>query len=119
MIAGRMMERLRVLRPVSPADELGAYEAGILAGGQAIPARWEEVGVIHAERVRMSGRRSLEVGEQFADLSAQWNIRDTHDVRPNWRVADLRGGGDVYDVVTIIPNRARGMLTLICEKANL
>lgn len=74
-------------------------------------------GTARAERVKLTGVRSDEVGEHFPDYSVRFNIRDAHVVEENWRVRQL--GGYEYTVTNIIPNRDRGMLTLICERVNL
>lgn len=106
MRAGSLKYRLRLLKPVyADTDGFGAK-----------PTVWTPTVTIHAERVKASGRRTLELGEQFADYHVEFNIRDAHKVRENWKVEEL--GGYVYNVVNVIPNRDRGMLTLICERDN-
>ena len=96
---------LDLLEPVKSVNRFGEQEE-----------RFEPRGRAHAERVKMTGRLSLEVGEGFPDYSVRWNIRDVHRVRENWRVQHL--GGYLYSVTNIIPNRDRGMLTLVCERVN-
>lgn len=106
MIAGRMKYRLRLLKPAVEVDNFGEETPDFV-----------EVGVIHAERVKISGQRSDEVGEHFPDYRAEFNIRDVHPVGENWRVEQL--GGYLYTVTNIIPNIDRGMKTLICDRVNL
>lgn len=105
MIAGRMRYRLRVERPEIVIDEYHAEST-----------RWVEVGVIWAERVKNTGYRHDEVGEHFSDHRAEYNVRIQHDVRANWRIEEV--GGLRYTVTATIPNRERGMLTLVCERLN-
>jgi len=71
---------------------------------------------VHAERVRISGRRSEEVREHFPDYSVRYNIRNQNEVDENWRVQEV--GGHLYTVTNIEPYKNRGMLQLICERVN-
>ena len=71
---------------------------------------------IHAERVKLSGMRKEEVGEHFPDYSVEFNVRDSHPIEENWRLQQL--GGHIYTITNIIPNRDRGMNTLICSRVN-
>lgn len=105
MIAGRMQYRLRVERPEVIVDEFHSEST-----------RWVEVGVIWAERVKASAYRHDEVGEHFPDHKAEYNVRMQHRVQENWHVEEI--GGLRYIVTAVIPNRARGMLTLVCERLN-
>lgn len=105
MQAGRMKSKIELLKPVSVANGYG--ETSI----EYVPTQ-----TVYAERVKMIGRRSDEVGEHFPDYSAQWNIRDAHEVDENWRVKEHNG--HLYTVTNIVPNPDRGMLTLICERVN-
>lgn len=106
MQAGRMKYKLVLLKPASDGDGFG----------EETP-RYTEYRTVWAERVKTSGSRSEEVGEHFPDYRAEFNIRDAHPVQENWRVKQL--GGYEYTVTNIIPNRDRGMQTLICERVNL
>lgn len=105
MMAGRMRSRLRLMRPETERDRFGSEKTV-----------WTPVGTVWAERVRLTGRRREELGEHFPDYSAEFNIRDAHDVDDNWRVEEL--GGHLYTVTNTVPNRGRGMLTLVCERVN-
>lgn len=105
MKAGGMRYKLRILRP--------DVEIGELGGERPV---WVPTAVAHAERVKMNGSYGLEVGERFPSYKTEWNIRDAHTVKENWRVEQL--GGHLYTVVNITPNRERGMLTLTCERVN-
>lgn len=106
MQAGRMRYRLELLEPVKSVSGSGACAEAYVPRGTA-----------HAERVRMSGRRVEEVGEHFADYHVEFNVRDAHPVRDGWRVRQL--GGDLYAVTNVVPNRERGMLTLVCDRVNV
>lgn len=105
MIAGRMKYKLMLLKPEVMRNKFGEATAS-----------YTEFRTIWAERVKASGSRSDEVGEHFPDFRAEFNIRDAHPVRENWRVRQL--GGYEFNVVAVIPNLDRGMLTLICERVN-
>lgn len=105
MRAGSLKHKLRILRPGYVTDKFGGKRS-----------TWTETAVVHAERVRMSGRRKLQDGELSPDYFVEWNIRDAHEVHENWRVEQL--GGNLYTVTYIIPNYDRGYLTLVCDKVN-
>lgn len=105
MQAGRMKYKLVLLKPAGDADGFGEETPG-----------YTEFRTVAAERVKVSGNRSEEVGEHFPDYRAEFNIRDAHPVKENWRVRQL--GGYEYTVTNIIPNLDRGMLTLVCDRVN-
>lgn len=100
-----MKYRLKVYEPVSDANGFG----------EETPT-YRHFRTINAERVKATGNRSEEVGEHFPDYRAEFNIRDAHPVKENWRVEQM--GGYLYTVTNIIPNLDRGMKTLICERVN-
>lgn len=100
-----MKYKLELLKPVDGGD----------AFGEETP-EFVRFRTVAAERVKMSGNRSDEVGEHFPDYRVEFNIRDAHPVKENWRVRQL--GGYEYIVTNIIPNIDRGMQTLICERLN-
>lgn len=106
MQAGRMKYRLVLMEPTADGDGFG----------EETPT-FKELRTVAAERVKVNGNRSEEVGEHFPDYRAEFNIRDAHPVKENWRVRQL--GGYEYTVTNIIPNLDRGMKTLICERVNL
>ena len=106
MQAGRMRYRLKTFEPVSDTDQWG----------DEAPKDYVERNTIHAERVKLSGNRSEEVGEHFPDYRVEFNIRDAHPVKELWRVEQL--GGYLYTVTNVIPNIDRGMKTLVCERVN-
>lgn len=105
MRAGAMRERLQVLQPFQDVDHFGAEKT-----------EYKLVNTIHAERVKYKGWRSELVGEHFPDYSVEFNIRDAHEIKEHWRVQHV--GGYLYDVLNIIPNVERGMLTLVCGRVN-
>ncbi len=106
MQAGRMKYRIELLEPYITANTFGEEAES-----------FRTFRVVNAERVKMSGRRSDEVGEHFPDYSVAFNIRDVHPIKENWRIRQL--GGYEYIVTNIIPNIDRGMKTLICERLNV
>lgn len=105
MRAGAMKYRLKVFQPQAVVSGFG---------DESEP--FEYIKTIWAERVKLSGNRSIEVSEQFASYNAEFNIRDIHKIKEGWRVEQL--GGNLYDVTNIIPNIDRGMLTLQCVRVN-
>lgn len=105
MIAGRMRYRLRVYRPESSNSGFGRG---------AVKYSFEKV--IWAERETISGSRSVEAGEVFADYRVTFKVRDAHAVCEGWRVEER--GGRLYEVTNVIPNIARGMKVLRCERVN-
>jgi len=105
MRTGGMRHRLTPLKPVRTTNAYGE-ETTV----------WEEQPAIHAERVKLSGRRVEVVAEHFPDYSAQYNIRAVHDVEENWRVKEH--GGHLYEITNITPNIERGYKTLFCERVN-
>lgn len=85
-------------------------------GYGAESVHYEPTRVAYAEQVRHTARLHNEVGEHFPDHSTEYNVRDGHEVGENWRVRELHGL--LYTVTAIIPNKARGFVTLICERVN-
>lgn len=105
MIAGRMKYRLTLLEPKTVTNDFGEEAT-----------TYTETRTVHAERVKLSGSRSEEVGEHFPDYRTEFNIRDVHPVAENWRVQQL--GGYLYTVTNIVPNLDKGYKTLICVRVN-
>ena len=105
MRAGDMKYRLQLLEPVTVTDRFGEESTD-----------YQPTRIIHAERVKLSGNRSEEVGEHFPDYRVEFRIRDAHPVDENWRVQQL--GGYLYTVTNIVPNVDRGMKTLVCTRVN-
>lgn len=105
MIAGRMKYRLTLLEPKTVTNDFGEEAT-----------TYTETRTVHAERVKLSGSRSEEVGEHFPDYRTEFNIRDVHPVAENWRIQQL--GGYLYTVTNIVPNLDKGYKTLICVRVN-
>ena len=105
MIAGRMKYMLKVYQP---SNSVGSF-------GETTSV-WTQVATIHAERVKISGRRAVIDNEIFADYAVEYNIRSAHAVKENWRVEEV--GGYMYTVKNVIPNKYVGMLTLVCDRIN-
>lgn len=105
MQAGRMRYMLELFEPVRVTDRFGSESV-----------EWTSRGKVHAERARLSGRRSDEVDERFGDYSVDFNIRYRHEVDEHWRVRLL--GEHLYEVAAVIPNIDSGMKTLKCERVN-
>ena len=105
MRAGALKYKLDLLKPKRVTDRMGAETV-----------EYEKTRTVWAERVKASGNRSEEVGEHFPAYSAEFNIRDAHPVQENWRAQQL--GGNLYTIVSIIPNRDKGYNTLLCDRVN-
>ncbi len=105
MRAGTLKYKLQLLEPKRVTDRMGAERT------EYVPTR-----VVRAERVRATGSRSEEVGEHFPAHTAEFNIRDAHPVQENWRAQQL--GGNLYTIVSIMPNRDKGYNTLLCDRVN-
>lgn len=105
MRAGDLKYHLELLKPAVVTNDYGEEATTY----QAVRTVW-------AQRVKLSGSRSEEVGEHFSDYRAEFNVRNTHPVQENWRVRQL--GGCLYTVTAIVPNIDRGMNTLVCERVN-
>lgn len=100
-----MKYRLKLLQPTASTNAYGEETA-----------TYKETRTVWAQRVKQSGSRSEEVGEHFPNYRAEFNVRDAHLVKENWRVQQL--GGYLYTVTNVIPNIDRGMNTLVCERVN-
>lgn len=107
MKAGAMKYKLQIFKPETTTNHYGEKELSFSS---------EPTATVWAEQVKQTGHRSEEVGEHFPDYNAEFNIRDAHEIKENWRVQQL--GGYLYNVVAIIPNIDRGMNTLVCERVN-
>lgn len=105
MRAGNLKYKVTILAPRVEVNDYGAQSIS-----------FTPTAVVHAERVKLSGTRSLEVGETFADYDVVFNIRDAHEVHENWRLQQI--GGNLYSVTNIIPNHDRGYNTLQCVRVN-
>lgn len=105
MRAGEMKYRLQLLKPTATTNDYGEEAT-----------TYEPIRTVWAERKKQIGNRSEEVGEHFPDYRTEFNVRDAHPVKENWRVQQL--GGYLYTVVSIIPNIDKGMNTLVCERVN-
>ena len=101
-----MRHRLRILKPETEVDAFKSKKT-----------TWTETALTWAERVRTTPRYGVEADEMFSDITAEFNIRAYHEVKPNWRVED--SDGVLYTVANVIPNIPKGMKTLRCEKVNL
>lgn len=82
-----------------------------------ITARYESIGTIRADRVKNSGKWNVDLGEQYALYTAEYNIRDGNDVKEGWRVRDL-DSGVLYQVESRIHDRHKRMFTLKCSGIN-
>lgn len=105
MIAGRMKYRLELYRPVTRKNPYGEIES-----------TYRKTVTVHAERVKQTGRRRIDMDEVFADYTTEFNIRDIHEIDEGWRVQQL--GGYLYSVTNIIPNLDKGFKTLVCDRVN-
>ena len=102
---GLRNERIILMKPVKVTDKFGAEKV-----------TWETVRTVCAERAKMSGRMSEEMGERFPGYSVEFNIRYPVPAEEHWRVQHQ--GGVLYEISNVIPNRDRQMKTLVCERVN-
>ena len=100
-----MTTRLTLLKPQRVVDKFGSERVDYNATRR-----------IHAERVKHAARNHAEVGAQFPTPSVEFHIRIQHPVQENWRAREW--GGHLYTITAIIPNKPRGLQTLICERVN-
>lgn len=107
MIAGRMNDIVRLLRPTVTTDSFGAETTSYTAGSP-----------IHAEIQWKTGNTYETVGEFFPSERIEVLIRDQHEVGEKWRVQQLSGNGFLFHIRAIEPNRAKHMNRLICERVN-
>lgn len=107
MIAGRMNDIVRLLRPTVTRDSFGAETTTYTEGAP-----------IHAEVQWKSGSTYETVGEQFPTERIDVLIRDQHEVGEKWRVRQLTGNGYLFHIRAIEPNRGKHMNRLICERVN-
>lgn len=107
MIAGRMNTRLAAYKPIYTTD---AYGSELVS--------YASIGYIRAERVKYAGSPSDEVGEHFADYTAAFNVRRSHDIGEAWRLRGERDDTNLYQVKNVLYNHARGYKTLQCERVN-
>lgn len=104
-----MTSRLSVEQPEQ-------YKGGFGTGGvRFVPYR--EGRPIAAERRRLSGSASIQVGEDFADYRAEYYVYLQHPIREHWRVRDLETGV-LYEVKTFFPDRGNNLHRLCCERVN-
>lgn len=100
-----MKYRIKLLQPLREVNHFGEEAT-----------TYQHTKTIHAERVKLTGARSEEAKEHFADYRTDFNIRDAHEVSEGWRVEQV--GGHLYEVTNILPNIDRGFKTLICTRIN-
>ena len=105
MRAGGLRYKLVLLQPVATVNGYGEERTDYV-----------ETRTVWAERAKLSGSRSEKAGEHFPDYRTEFNIRDAHPVDENWRVRQL--GGHLYTVQAVVPNRGKGMNTLVCARVN-
>lgn len=102
---GLRNERIILMKPTKVTDKFGAEKV-----------TWMPVRTVRAERAKMSGRMSEEVGERFPGYSVEYNVRYPIPVEEHWRALDSAGA--LYEISNVIPNRDRQMKTLVCERVN-
>lgn len=108
MRAGELREcKLQIISPAIETDDFGAETT-----------LWSVETTTRAQRVKYTGSRVKEVGEMFPNYTAEYIIRYPVKVKENWRVCDLFDDNKIYIIGNIIPNRLKGMKTLVCERLN-
>lgn len=86
------------------------------SGGVMGRVEWLHRGEIRAERLKMDGSRGVNAGEILSEYAVRWNIRAAHNLKEGWRV---EYDGTPYEIRAIIPNKQKGMKTLITESVNV
>ena len=97
--------KLKLLMPVGVTNSYGEERTD-----------YTEQREVWAWRKRLSGRRTDEAQERFADYTAEFCIRLEHPVGEGWRVQEV--GGYLYTVATVEDVRSKGMRVLVCERVN-
>lgn len=105
MIAGRMRSKIRAWEPVPQGEIYGEPDD-----------QWIDRGLWYAERTMISGHRSEEVDEHFADYRVKYNTRIQHHVEPGWEIDG--DDGQRYTVVAVEPYAWLGMQTIVCDRLN-
>lgn len=105
MIAGKLTERVTLLRPSVTTDAFGAESTDFTPEG-----------VVHAQVTWKTGSLSREVSEFFPTGRIEVVIYDRHPAEAKWRV---QYGADLFQVQAVEHVRLRGMKRLYCEKVNL
>lgn len=103
--AGLRNERITLMKPERITDKFGAEKTV-----------YQQMQMVHAERVKMNGSMSGEVDERFPSYATEFIIRYPIEADEHWRLQPT--GGYLYEITSIIPNRDRQMKTLVCERVN-
>lgn len=106
MHAGTLTERITLYRPTVAVNDYGEEETAYQAAHTA-----------RAERVSLTGRLAMQVGERFTDYDLTLRIHSCVEVAELWRLT-LNGSAEPYQVETVERNRRRGVTTLLCTKVN-
>lgn len=99
-----MNERAVLYRPAVKEDEYGSKVQA-----------WDGGTPLWVQRVKVSGRFTLEASELFPDYDAEFYCRIEHGVTEFCRI---RHDGILYHVGNVINNRRKGTALLKCAKVN-
>lgn len=108
MKAGRLKERLEILDLQTSGSDFSSKR----------PVYVARPNPIRAELKKQTGRQEVQAAEIFASYSAEFNIREEHQLKEGDRVRHLCSGGLLYKVENVLWNRERRMKTLQCTKVN-
>lgn len=105
MKAGRLTERIRLMRPEVTLNAFGERRTS-----------YERYADIWADKVWLGGDTKTEVQENFAGARQEFLIHYAHPVREDWRVIY---DGIEYRVTAIDKNQRRNLKRVRCERINL
>lgn len=107
MHAGTLTERVALYRPVQTVNDYGEEETAYELAHHA-----------RAERVSLTGRLAVQVGERFTDYDLTLRLHSCVEVAELWRLALLPDAETPYQVEVVERNRRRGVTTIFCTKVN-
>lgn len=104
MNVGRFDIQITLLRPVSTTNAFGEETLS-----------YEETISPWANRATYTGRSVEEVGEHFADYSAEYYVNSCYEVAEGWRII---AEGVLYEVRSVLFFRRSGLKKIIAERVN-
>lgn len=104
MKAGKLTERIKLLRPETVTDKFGEDHQSFV-----------EYKEVWADRNWKGGDTHTEASENFATVRQDFLIHYAHPVAEDWRV---EYEGVLYAVSAIEPNRRRNYKRIICDRVN-
>ncbi|KAA0017110.1 phage head closure protein [Salinicola corii] len=108
MRAGRLRHRVTIQRQGEGKDELGQPVEG-----------WEDVATVWAEVTGLSGREYIASGGEQSEVSMQVLMRYRTGIDETMQVIHPppTGGGEIYEIISALPDARRRQLILMCKSA--